>query len=117
LGIGPSDVLKSLDIPVKIDLPDVGYNLQDHPMIYANYYCEYLASIRYRILMVSGRNESYLRSDEITDDVYDEVAEEYIRNRTGERKYLREGPVSDKFRSLDGTSHKHGCVPKSTVSD
>ncbi|KAF5721960.1 GMC oxidoreductase [Fusarium mundagurra] len=67
-GIGPSDVLKSLDISVKIDLPGVGYNLQDHPMVYANYYY---------------RNESYFRSDEITDDVYDKVAEEYIHNRTG----------------------------------
>ncbi|KAF5583034.1 GMC oxidoreductase [Fusarium pseudocircinatum] len=67
-GIGPSDVLKSLGIPVKIDLPGVGYNLQDHPMVYANYYY---------------RNESYFTSGEITNDVYDEVAEEYIRNRTG----------------------------------
>ncbi|KAF5534880.1 GMC oxidoreductase [Fusarium mexicanum] len=67
-GIGPSDVLKSLNISVKIDLPGVGYNLQDHPMVYANYYY---------------RNESYFRSDEITDDVYDKVAEEYIQNRTG----------------------------------
>ncbi|KAK2672336.1 Glucose-methanol-choline oxidoreductase, N-terminal [Fusarium oxysporum f. sp. vasinfectum] len=32
-GIGPSDVLKSLDILVKIDLPGVGCNLQDHPMV------------------------------------------------------------------------------------
>ncbi|KAF5246818.1 hypothetical protein FANTH_6680 [Fusarium anthophilum] len=67
-GIGPSDVLKSLNISVKIDLPGVGYNLQDHPMAYANYYY---------------RNESYFRSDEITDDMYDKVAEEYIQNRTG----------------------------------
>ncbi|KAM0346640.1 hypothetical protein ACHAPU_005352 [Fusarium lateritium] len=67
-GIGPSHVLQSLDIPVKIDLPGVGYNLQDHPMVYANYYY---------------RNSSYFRSDEIVDDVYDEVAHEYIQNRTG----------------------------------
>ncbi|KAL5613372.1 hypothetical protein FOVSG1_002435 [Fusarium oxysporum f. sp. vasinfectum] len=67
-GIGPSDVLKSLDILVKIDLPGVGCNLQDHPMVYANYYY---------------RNESYFRSNEIADGVYDEAAEEYIRNRTG----------------------------------
>ncbi|KAM0250160.1 hypothetical protein ACHAP5_002477 [Fusarium lateritium] len=67
-GIGPSDVLESLDIPVKIDLPGVGYNLQDHPMVYANYYY---------------RNTSYFRSDEIVDDVYDDVAHEYIQNRTG----------------------------------
>ncbi|KAF5649265.1 GMC oxidoreductase [Fusarium tjaetaba] len=73
-GIGPSDVLKSLDIPVKIDLPGVGYNLQDHPMIYANYYY---------------RNGSYFTSGEITDDVYDEVAEEYIRSRTGSTHFWK----------------------------
>ncbi|ENH70580.1 Choline dehydrogenase [Fusarium oxysporum f. sp. cubense race 1] len=67
-GIGPSGVLKSLDILVKIDLPGVGCNLQDHPMVYANYYY---------------RDESYFRSNEIADGVYDEAAEEYIRNRTG----------------------------------
>ncbi|RBR02950.1 hypothetical protein FVER53590_06833 [Fusarium verticillioides] len=44
-GIGPSDVLKSLDIPVKIDLPGVGCNLQDHPMVYANYYCPWTAPL------------------------------------------------------------------------
>ncbi|RKK15102.1 hypothetical protein BFJ66_g6952 [Fusarium oxysporum f. sp. cepae] len=67
-GIEPSDVLKSLDILVKIDLPGVGCNLQDHSMVYANYYY---------------RNESYFRSNEIADGVYDEAAEEYVRNRTG----------------------------------
>ncbi|KAJ4265004.1 hypothetical protein NW762_005247 [Fusarium torreyae] len=67
-GIGPADVLESLDIPVKIDLPGVGYNLQDHPMIYANYYYH---------------NDSYFKSSEIVDEVYDEVAQEYIQNRTG----------------------------------
>jgi choline dehydrogenase-like flavoprotein len=56
-GIGPSDVLKSLDIPVKIDLPGVGYNLQDHPMVYANYYRKYLS--RYY-----GPNIDYLRSEQ-----------------------------------------------------
>ncbi|ETN36199.1 uncharacterized protein HMPREF1541_08476 [Cyphellophora europaea CBS 101466] len=29
-GIGPADELKELDIPVKVDLPGVGRNLQDH---------------------------------------------------------------------------------------
>ncbi|KAI1020318.1 hypothetical protein LB503_006314 [Fusarium chuoi] len=81
-GIGPSDVLKPLNISVKIDLPGVGYNLQDHPMVYANYYY---------------RNESYFTSGEITDDVYDEVAEEYIQNRTGEYTFMKEIPVSDTF--------------------
>ncbi|KAM5509203.1 GMC oxidoreductase [Fusarium oxysporum f. sp. phaseoli] len=84
-GIGPSDVLKSLDILVKIDLPGVGCNLQDHPMVYANYYY---------------RNESYFRSNEIADGVYDEAAEEYIRNRTG---------------PWTAPSHKHDCIPESSI--
>ncbi|KAH7145065.1 GMC oxidoreductase [Fusarium sp. MPI-SDFR-AT-0072] len=67
-GIGPSDVLKSLDISVKIDLPGVGYNLQDIPWFMPT--------------TIVNRNESYFRSNEIADGVYDEVAEEYIRNRT-----------------------------------
>ncbi|KAF5975699.1 alcohol oxidase [Fusarium coicis] len=77
-GIGPSDVLKSLDIPVKIDLPGAGCNLQDHPMVYANYYY---------------RNESYFTSGEITDDVHDEVAEEYIRSRTAAQRTFSRGTV------------------------
>ncbi|KAL0263056.1 hypothetical protein SLS55_002031 [Diplodia seriata] len=32
-GIGPADLLNSLDIDVLVDLP-VGYNLQDHPTLY-----------------------------------------------------------------------------------
>ncbi|KAJ4318593.1 hypothetical protein N0V84_006758 [Fusarium piperis] len=44
-GIGPSKILESLDIPVEIDLPGVGYNLQDHPMIYATYYCPWTAPL------------------------------------------------------------------------
>jgi choline dehydrogenase len=32
-GIGSGDVLSGLDIPVLVDSPDVGENLQDHPMV------------------------------------------------------------------------------------
>lgn len=39
-----------------------------------------------QILTTSDRNSSYFRSDEIVDDVYDEVAHEYIQNRTGTHK-------------------------------
>jgi hypothetical protein len=41
-----------------------------------------------QILTTSDRNSSYFRSDEIVDDVYDEVAREYIQNRTGELKQM-----------------------------
>ena len=38
-GIGPEDVLKSLDVPVRVDLPGVGANLQDHGMLHPVYSC------------------------------------------------------------------------------
>jgi choline dehydrogenase len=38
-GIGPADELRTLDIPVVHDLPGVGRNLQDHPMIAVAYGC------------------------------------------------------------------------------
>jgi hypothetical protein len=41
-----------------------------------------------QILTTPDRNSSYFRSDEIVDDVYDEVAHEYIHNRTGELKQI-----------------------------
>jgi choline dehydrogenase len=39
-GIGPSGILNSFGIPVLEDLPGVGSNLQDHPMIHLNYSCK-----------------------------------------------------------------------------
>jgi choline dehydrogenase len=36
-GIGPADLLQSLDIPVVADLPGVGKNLQDHPGVLTYY--------------------------------------------------------------------------------
>lgn len=32
-GIGPASVLRSFDLPVLVDAPDVGENLQDHPVL------------------------------------------------------------------------------------
>jgi len=36
-GVGPADHLRDHDIDVRVDLPGVGRNLQDHPIVY-NYY-------------------------------------------------------------------------------
>lgn len=38
-GIGPEALLKSFDIPVAIDLPGVGNNLQDHCLVGTFYPC------------------------------------------------------------------------------
>ena len=39
-GIGNSQLLTSLDIPVVADLPGVGENLQDHLEVYVQYHCK-----------------------------------------------------------------------------
>lgn len=36
-GIGRRDVLEAAGVPVKVDLPGVGENYQDHPTIFAPY--------------------------------------------------------------------------------
>ncbi len=38
-GVGPGDLLRSLDIPVLLDLPGVGENLQDHLEVYLQHEC------------------------------------------------------------------------------
>lgn len=37
-GMGSSSILKKFDIPVNINLPGVGNNLQDHPYVGVIYY-------------------------------------------------------------------------------
>ncbi|KAL1876497.1 hypothetical protein Daus18300_002741 [Diaporthe australafricana] len=36
-GIGPEDVLRSLNVPLRVDLPGVGANFQDHAMLHPVY--------------------------------------------------------------------------------
>ncbi|MBC7697162.1 MAG: choline dehydrogenase [Bacteroidia bacterium] len=44
-GVGPAALLKQFDIPVVLDLPGVGANLQDHLEIYQQYECKQPVSI------------------------------------------------------------------------
>ena len=44
-GVGPANLLKQFDIPVVLDLPGVGANLQDHLEIYQQYECKQAVSI------------------------------------------------------------------------
>ena len=44
-GVGPASLLKQLDIPIVLDLPGVGANLQDHLEIYQQYECKQPVSI------------------------------------------------------------------------
>lgn len=41
-GIGPAALLRELNVSVRVDLPGVGQNLQDHAMVGAFYNCELL---------------------------------------------------------------------------
>ena len=38
-GLGPRSVLDRIRVPIVVDLPGVGRNLQDHPMIQPVYRC------------------------------------------------------------------------------
>lgn len=43
-GIGPSKLLASANITTVVDLPGVGQNFQDHPIIMASYMCTFFSS-------------------------------------------------------------------------
>lgn len=44
-GVGPADLLRQFDVPVVLDLPGVGANLQDHLEIYQQYECKQPVSL------------------------------------------------------------------------
>lgn len=44
-GIGDPNVLNQFDIPVKINLPGVGNNFQDHPYLGVVYYGIYIHNL------------------------------------------------------------------------
>lgn len=44
-GVGPADLLRDLDVPVVLDLPGVGENLQDHLEMYVQYECRQPVSL------------------------------------------------------------------------
>jgi choline dehydrogenase len=44
-GVGAADLLRQLDIPLVLDLPGVGANLQDHMEIYQQYECKQPVSL------------------------------------------------------------------------
>lgn len=50
-GIGPAELLKPLDIDVRVDAPGVGANFQDHPALYLSFDCKYL----FRTLCTSAK--------------------------------------------------------------
>ncbi|KAI1638668.1 hypothetical protein F4809DRAFT_659468 [Biscogniauxia mediterranea] len=67
-GFGPADLLESLGVDVAVDLPGVGSNLQDHPMVQPVY--EFTAP-------------GVFTAWDIVGSTRDAVREEYLANRTG----------------------------------
>lgn len=51
-GVGPVDLLESLDIDVVVDAPGVGANFQDHPAFFVVYDCESLLSFVGLIIII-----------------------------------------------------------------
>lgn len=52
-GVGPKDLLDSLDIDTLVDAPGVGANFQDHPAMYLSFKCKFMHRAR---LIVSRRD-------------------------------------------------------------
>jgi choline dehydrogenase len=48
-GVGPADLLRGLDVPVVLDLPGVGENLQDHVELYLQWECLEPVSLAYAL--------------------------------------------------------------------
>ncbi|KAF4624248.1 hypothetical protein G7Y89_g13924 [Cudoniella acicularis] len=73
-GIGNPKLLKSLDIPVIVDNPNVGENLQDHPII----------GVSFEVIDGTPTADSLLRQEP---EVSRYVMEQYMKDRTGPLSY------------------------------
>ena len=83
-GIGPASLLKSFDIPVAVDLPGVGNNLQDHCLVGTFYPCRLSLTCMIKLTHVDNNN-SYVSPTELTTNAtYNAEAEqEYKLHKTG----------------------------------
>ncbi|KAL2256053.1 hypothetical protein VTK26DRAFT_2264 [Humicola hyalothermophila] len=85
-GIGPSPILKDLNVTVRVDLPGVGHNLQDHAMVGAFY--NYTKSG-----LFSARN--------LTGATLEAAKQAYFTNRTGKHPFPPfQRPQSSSQRSI-----------------
>ncbi|KAK1771700.1 alcohol oxidase [Phialemonium atrogriseum] len=67
-GIGPAPIISSINVPLQIDLPGVGYNLQDHGMVGAFY---------------NYSSPDIFTANDITGDVLHDTEALYFNNKTG----------------------------------
>jgi len=80
-GIGPADHLRDLNIPVIADLPGVGQNLQDHPLIGVEYQCNEPVSLYKADNLKNILNYLAFKKGPLTSNVGEAGA--FIRTRTG----------------------------------
>lgn len=86
-GIGPSSLLSQYDIPLAVDLPGVGSNLQDHCLVGTFYPCKCPLSGPGSLILkaITDNNASYPSPTELTTNAtYNLEAErEYDTEKTG----------------------------------
>ena len=105
-GIGPADHLRDLGIPVVRDLPGVGQNLRDHPLVYADWrlrpdYAEpEFTGSRIQTMLRYTTPESALRND----------MQVYVNNVASGTSPLGSGP------GTDGPMLRMTCILQSAES-
>lgn len=86
-GIGPSSLLSQYNIPLAVDLPGVGSNLQDHCLVGTFYPCKCPSSGLGSLILkaMTDNNASYPSPTELTTNAtYNMQAEqEYDTEKTG----------------------------------
>jgi choline dehydrogenase len=80
-GIGPADHLRSMDIPVIVDLPGVGQNLQDHPLVGVELECTKPVGLADAGKMVDIARYLLFRNGPLSSNVGEAAA--FIRTRAG----------------------------------
>lgn len=120
--MGPESLLNQYNVTVALNLPGVGNNLQDHPLVGTFYPCTFLPpSIdpRHCMLMIwVDNNASYPSPTELTTNAtYNmEAEQEYDTAKTGEQiSWLLNLDYGSYHRSLDGWIPKWFSVQSSAI--
>ncbi|KAJ0162546.1 Oxygen-dependent choline dehydrogenase [Colletotrichum tanaceti] len=86
-GIGPRQVLESLNISVQIDLPGVGNNFQDHPMAHFPFDCEhrnvFLESQNVQLTSGPDANSYLFTSRDLTGASFEDALKTFLTNHSG----------------------------------
>ncbi len=80
-GVGPADHLREFDIPVVVDLPGVGQNLQDHPLIGVEFECQQPITLHRADSFKNIANYLIFKQGPLTSNVAEAVA--FIKTRSG----------------------------------